>query len=68
MVEDIVPEVEAIVEVADLAQMYTRPIIFHPPEEIAIVTATIMTVHVTSHVASLSRNNVLHMNHFISEK
>jgi hypothetical protein len=27
-----------------------------------------MTVHVTSHVASLSRNNVLHMNHFISEK
>jgi hypothetical protein len=48
MVEDIVPEVEAIVEVADLAQMYTRPIIFHPPEEIAIVTATIMTVHVAT--------------------
>ena len=37
MVEDIVPEVK----VADLVQMYTRPIIVHPPEEIAMVTATI---------------------------
>jgi hypothetical protein len=37
MVEDIVPEVK----VADLVQMYTRPIIFLPPEEIAMVTATI---------------------------
>ncbi len=36
MVEDIVPEVEAIVEVADLAQMYTRPIIFHPPEKLPL--------------------------------
>jgi hypothetical protein len=54
MVEDIVPEVEAIVEVADLVQMYTRPIIFPPPEEIAMLTATVMTVHVARHVASLS--------------
>jgi len=54
MVEGIVPEVEAIVGVVDLVQMYTRPIIFHPPEEITMVTATIMTVHVASHVASLS--------------
>jgi hypothetical protein len=46
--------VEAIVGVADLMQMYTQPIIFHPPEGITMVTATIMTVHVANHVASLS--------------
>jgi hypothetical protein len=54
MVEGIVREVEAIVGVADLMQMYTQPIIFHPPEGITMVTATIMTVHVANHVASLS--------------
>jgi hypothetical protein len=54
MVEGIVQEVEATEGAADIVQMYTQPIIFHPPEGITIVTATIMTVHVANHVASLS--------------